>query len=95
MSLCFRACCILSSVLLVRFNNDATIKIVFRTLSPASSDGVVELGGCCNKDIISNADCFRKSFIVTSGNYIFLGKNKTMSSSISALVCGIKHFTQR
>ena len=50
-------------------------------------------GGFLRRATKSRAACHRKSLILTSGKFILLGKNNTVSESISALVVGIKHFT--
>ena len=59
------------------------------TSSPAVKDGTVGCGGFLRSAIISMADCFKKSVMLTSGILTYLGKNKTVSASISDRVNGM------
>ena len=77
----------------VLWRRDAKIKIALAVSSPADNDGIKGFGGFLRRATMSKAVCLRKSLMLTSGKLIFLGKNKTVSESISALVEGIKHLT--
>ena len=81
--------------LLVLWSKDARRKIAFVVASPASRDGSIGLGGFFRSAIMSNAVCFKKSLMFTSGKLICLGKNKTVSESTSLRVEGTKHLTHR
>ena len=92
---CLCACSRSWGTSLVLWSKDARRNIALVVASPASSDGSMGLGGFLRRATMSNAVCCKKSFKFTSGKGICLGKNKTVSESISLRVEGTKHLTQR
>ena len=66
----------------------ANVSNAFLTGSPASKLGVVVDGGFVKMVMISVAACFRKSASLTYGNGTLVGKNVTVSQSLTCLVRG-------
>ena len=72
----------------MRFSCVASVTSAFHTGSPAAKLGVVVDGGCDKMVIMSPAACTKKSYNLISGNGKTVGKNVTVSQSLSALVRG-------
>ena len=60
----------------------------FLTGSPASKLGVVVDGGCVKMVMMSVAACLRKSTNFTCGNGTVVGKNVTVSHTLTHFVHG-------
>ena len=76
--------------LFVLLRREASRKMPLPVASPAVNEGIIGLGEFFRRATMSNVVCFKKSFKLTSGILIALGKNSTVSASIPALVVGIK-----
>ena len=70
------------------FKIDAISNNAFFVLSPILVVGIIDDGGAVKILMISPAACFKKSSSFTSGIGTLLGKNVTVSTSLSALVLG-------
>ena len=81
--------------LFVLLRREASKKIALPVASPAAKEGIIGLGGFFEMATMSKADCFKKSFKLTSGKLIDFGKKRTVSASISTWVEGMKHLTHR
>ena len=66
----------------------AKVNSAFRTGSPASRLGVVADGGFVKSVIMSVAACFKKFVSLIYGNGTVVGKNVTVSQSLTSLVRG-------
>ena len=72
----------------MRFSCVSSVTSVLRTGSLAAKFGVVVDSGCVKMVITSPAACTKKYFNLISGNGTTVGKNLTMSQSLSAFVRG-------